>query len=174
MPCTCYGPHHRLGCTLHSSSSCSGDTAVRPERADKLLSLPNLGDGSAVDLMDDMQSLLGSDEGGFLLPQPFLHRLPPPVCTALVNSPCLAVGDFHGLAKEADCVLVTSRHFSIYRVALDTLQPAADKEDLLMGARVFARRRWGDLYFFLCGRKAWCNIFLCILEVRENAKVSAQ
>lgn len=102
-----------MGCTLHSSSSCSGDTAVHPERADKLLSLPGLGDGSAVALMADMLSLLGSDEGGFLLLQLFLHQLPPPVRAALVNSPCLAVGDFHGLAKEADCILLTSWHFSI-------------------------------------------------------------
>lgn len=43
------------------------------------------------------------------------------------------VGDYHGLAKEADCVLLTSRHFSIYGVASDTLQPAVDNEDPVMG-----------------------------------------
>lgn len=39
------------------------------ERADKLLSLPGLGDGSAVDLMDNMLSLVGLDESAFLFPQ---------------------------------------------------------------------------------------------------------
>lgn len=147
---------------------------IRPEIAEKLLSLPSLGDGSAVDLMNNMLSLLASDEGGFLLPQLFQHQLPPPVRAALVNSLCLVVGGFHGLTEEADCVLLTSLHFSIYGVASDTLQPAADNEDLVMGARVFARRRWGDLCFFLCGRKARRDISPCTLEVRENAKVSAQ
>lgn len=32
----------------------------------RLLSLLGLGNGSAVDLMDSMLSMLGSDEGGFL------------------------------------------------------------------------------------------------------------
>lgn len=85
------------------------------KRAGKLLSVPGLGDGSAVDLMDDMLSLLGSDEGGFLLLQIFLHRLPP-----LELPGELSVLDCwpFGLAKEADCVLLTSRPFSIYEVAL--------------------------------------------------------
>lgn len=75
-----------------------------------------------------MLSLLGSDEGVFLLLQIFLHQFPPQVeRAALVNFLCLAVGDFHGLAKEADCVLLTSGHFSIYGVA------SADNEDPVMG-----------------------------------------
>lgn len=44
------------------------------ERADKLLSLPDLGDGMAMDLMDNMLSLLGSDEGGFIFPHIFLPQ----------------------------------------------------------------------------------------------------
>lgn len=36
------------------------------ERADRILSLSNLGDRMTMDLMDNMFSLLGLDEGGFL------------------------------------------------------------------------------------------------------------
>lgn len=45
------------------------------ERADKLLSLPGLGDGSAVKLMDNILSLVGLDESAFLFPQIFLQLL---------------------------------------------------------------------------------------------------
>ncbi|CAF88837.1 unnamed protein product [Tetraodon nigroviridis] len=89
------------------------------ERADKLLSLPGLGDGSAVDLMDSMLSLLGSDEGGFLFPHIFLRQLPHPVRAALANSPSLAAGDFRCLAEEADRVLLTARRTSVLSVLAD-------------------------------------------------------
>ncbi|TWW69300.1 hypothetical protein D4764_18G0001060 [Takifugu flavidus] len=81
------------------------------ERAYKLLFLPGLGDGSAVDLMDSMLPFLGSDEGGFLFPHIFLRQLPHPVQVALANSPSLAAGDFCGLAEEAGHVLVTARRY---------------------------------------------------------------
>ncbi|XP_053734725.1 uncharacterized protein LOC128767052 [Synchiropus splendidus] len=67
------------------------------ERADKLLSLPGLGDGSAVDLMDEMLSLLGSEDGGFLFPHLFLRQLPLTVRSTLANSPSLDAGDFRAL-----------------------------------------------------------------------------
>ena len=79
------------------------------ERADKLLNLPGLGDRSAVDLMDAMLSLLGSDDGGFLFPHLFLRQLPQHVRAALANSPQLSAGNYRGLAEEADRVLLASR-----------------------------------------------------------------
>lgn len=84
------------------------------------------------------------------------------------------MGDFYGLAKEADCVLLTSRHLSIYRVVLDTLQPAADNEDPVMGLEFSPVGDGATCDSFLCGRKAQRYISPCTLEVRENAKVSAQ
>ena len=92
------------------------------ERADKMLALPGLGDGSAVDLMDSMLSPLGSDVGGFLFPHIFLRQLPPPVRAALANSPCLTASDYRGLAEEADRVLLATRRFSVQSVSSDPRQ----------------------------------------------------
>ncbi|CAF98772.1 unnamed protein product [Tetraodon nigroviridis] len=114
------------------------------ERADKLLSLPGLGDGSAVDLMDSMLSLLGSDEGGFLFPHIFLRQLPHPVRAALANSPSLAAGDFRGLAEEADRVLLTARRTSVRSVLADpqllvSEDPDQDFSIRLAGATIFSK-----------------------------------
>lgn len=73
--------------------------------------------------MDNMVSLLGLDEGSFLFPHIFLCQLLPLVHAALLNSPCLAAGDFCDLADQ---VLLYSRHFSIHGMASDTLQLAAE------------------------------------------------
>lgn len=103
------------------------------ERGNKLLSQPSLGDGTAVDLMDNMLSLLCSDEGGFLFLHIFLCQLPPLVCAALANSPCLAASNFCGLAEEADRLLFSSSCFFIQEVPSDTLQAATEDEDPLGG-----------------------------------------
>ncbi|XP_035981033.1 uncharacterized protein LOC118556803 [Fundulus heteroclitus] len=72
------------------------------ERAEKLLSLSGLGDGSALELMESMLSLLGDDEGGFLFIHLFLRQLPAPVRIALANSSLLREKDFRSLAEKAD------------------------------------------------------------------------
>ncbi|XP_061736708.1 uncharacterized protein LOC133538861 [Nerophis ophidion] len=61
-------------------------TLTDTERADRLLSLPGLGDGTAVDLMDSMLSLLGSEEGGLIFPHLFLRRLPPVARAAITGA----------------------------------------------------------------------------------------
>lgn len=66
---------------------------------------------------------------GFLFLHIFLHQIPSPVCTAPAKCLCLAAGDFQGLAKEADRVVLTSRCFSICVVASDSLQPAVEDVD---------------------------------------------
>lgn len=91
------------------------------ERADKLLSLPDLGDGMAMDLMDNMLSLLGSDEGGFIFPHIFLPQLTPSVCVTLANSPHLASGDYRSLVEKADCVLLAMRNLAVRSVTLERL-----------------------------------------------------
>lgn len=49
------------------------------KRVDKLLSVPGLGEGLTVDLMDNLLSWLGLDKGGFLFPHIFLNQLLPSV-----------------------------------------------------------------------------------------------
>lgn len=61
--------------------------------------------------MDNILSLLGSDDGGFLFPHLFLRLLPTTVRAALANSPCLLAGDHRGLAEEVDRVLLATRRF---------------------------------------------------------------
>lgn len=45
------------------------------ERAKKLLSLPGLGDGTTLEVMESILSLLGMDDGRFLFTQEFLQHL---------------------------------------------------------------------------------------------------
>ncbi|XP_029692177.1 uncharacterized protein [Takifugu rubripes] len=146
------------------------------ERADKLLSLPGLGDGSAVDLMDSMLSLLGADEGGFLFPHIFLRQLPHPVRAALANSPSLAAGDFRGLAEEADRVLLTARRTSVQSVLADSRLLVPEDTDQAMVAGVSSRRRKSDLCFFhqRFGHKARRCVPPCAFETQGNARAGAQ
>ena len=147
------------------------------ERADKLLSQPGIGDGSAVDLMDSMLSLLGSDDGGFLFPHIFLRQLPAPVQAALANSPCLAAGDYRGLAEEADRVLLTTRRFSVQNVASDLQQPTTEGVSPTVVAGVSTAMRHRDP---LChfhrrfGSKARRCVPPCSFKVSGNAKADAQ
>lgn len=64
----------------------------------------------------------------------FYASSPPPVRAALANSPCLAAGNFWGLAEEADQVLLSSRCFSDHNVASDTVQPSATDADMTLAA----------------------------------------
>ncbi|XP_077439341.1 uncharacterized protein LOC144062164 [Vanacampus margaritifer] len=119
------------------------------ERADRLLSLPGLGDGTAVDLMDKMLSLLGSDEGGFVFPHIFLRQLPPPVRAVLANFACLASCDYRALAEEADRVLLATRRFAVQSVAADHLLEATpDAGPTVVAGVVTRKRRERALCFF--------------------------
>ena len=145
------------------------------ERADRLLSLPGLGDGSAVDRMDEMLSLLGSDSGGFLFPHIFLRQLPPQVRATLANSPRLAENDFRGLAEEADRVLLSTRRLSVQSVASEPPRLSVDDADPVVVAGVSTRKH-GDLCFFhrRYGAKARRCVPPCAFEMAGNAKAGAQ
>lgn len=116
VSCNCYVPQHSTEDTPLKQLLLRRYNLSAAERADKLLSLPSLGDRSAADLMDSMLSLLSSNDGGFLFPHIFLCHLLPLVHATLANSPCLAAGYFWGLIEEADKVLLSSRPFSVQNV----------------------------------------------------------
>ncbi|XP_061566754.1 uncharacterized protein LOC133420887 [Cololabis saira] len=140
------------------------------ERADRLLSLPGLGDGSAVELMDQMFLLLGQDDGGFLFPHLFLRQLPPPVRTALANSSCLVTGD---LAEEADRVLIATRSLAVHHVATTAQRSTSEDADPAVVAAVKTQRRRGtDLCFFhqRFGAKARRCVPPCQLEPPGNRR----
>ncbi|XP_054862562.1 uncharacterized protein LOC129347893 [Amphiprion ocellaris] len=140
------------------------------ERADKLLSLSGLGDCTAVDLMDDMLSLLGSDEGGFLFPHIFLRQLPREVRAALANSPLLAAGDFRGLAEEADRVLLASRRVTVQSATMDPQQMSPT--DPAVVSAVSARARRGSplcFYHRRFGVKARRCVPPCTFDSSGNA-----
>ena len=147
------------------------------ERADKLLSLPGLGDGSAVDLMDSMLSLLGADEGGFLFPHIFLRQLPSAVRAALANSPCLAAGDYRGLAEEADRVLLSTRRFCVQSVTSDPLPSTSGDVGPAVVAGVSMRKQHEEALCYFhrrYGSKARRCVPPCTFEVPGNGKVGAQ
>lgn len=150
-------------------------TLSAAERADKLLSLPGLGDRSAVDLMDNMLSLLGADDGGFLFPHLFLRQLPPPVRATLANSPSLTAGDFRGLAEEADRILLSSRGASVQSVTSDSPH-STTIVDPVMAAGVSTPRQRSVLCFYhrRFGAKAHRCIPPCSFQTPGNGRVSVQ
>ncbi|CAI5688922.1 unnamed protein product [Oreochromis niloticus] len=93
------------------------------ERAEQLLNLSGLGGGTALELMENMLSLLGPDDGGFLFVHLFLRQLPAAVRAVLANSPLLPAKDYRSLAEEADRILLASRTFDVHALATDL--PAA-------------------------------------------------
>ncbi|CAI5660075.1 unnamed protein product [Oreochromis niloticus] len=93
------------------------------ERAEQLLNLSGLGGGTALELMENMLSLLGPDDGGFLFVHLFLRQLPAAVRAVLANSPLLPAKDYCSLAEEADRILLASRTFDVHALATDS--PAA-------------------------------------------------
>ncbi|XP_035980454.1 uncharacterized protein LOC110367438 [Fundulus heteroclitus] len=103
------------------------------ERAEKLLSLSGLGDGSALELMESMLSLLGDDEGGFLFIHLFLRQLPAPVRIALANSSLLREKDYRSLAEEADRILLASKTFTVQSLAKE---PTASSSEPLQSSAV--------------------------------------
>lgn len=146
VPCTCYGPHRG------------------PEAAPAMEIQP----------VCRLKSRLAtfSPQLGHRTLDSFVLKLLPPVRATLANSPCLASGDFFCLAEEVDHVPCSTRHFSIYRVALDILQPAVDNRD----PGDSNQRRCGNLCFFhrCFGRKAPYFVLPCTFKVMGNAKASTQ
>ncbi|XP_037831836.1 uncharacterized protein LOC112451161 [Kryptolebias marmoratus] len=116
------------------------------ERAEKLLSLSGLGDGSALELMESMLSLLGSDDGGFLFIHLFLRQLPAPVRAVLANSPLLLQKDYRSLAEEADRILLATRTFAVQAVVRGAIgggrdrYPKASRSRLLFLPPAFRRQ----------------------------------
>ncbi|KAM9376200.1 uncharacterized protein KZ484_008805 [Pholidichthys leucotaenia] len=86
------------------------------ERAEKLLSHMELGDGSPVELMESMLFLVGADDGSFFFAHLFLKKLPALARAVLVNLPLLATKDYRALAEEADCIILANRSFGIQAV----------------------------------------------------------
>ncbi|CAI5673605.1 unnamed protein product [Oreochromis niloticus] len=90
------------------------------ERAEQLLNLSGLGGGTALELMENMLSLLGPDDGGFLFVHLFLRQPPAAVRAVLANSPLLPAKDYCSLAEEADRILLASRTFDVHALATDS------------------------------------------------------
>ncbi|XP_078812534.1 uncharacterized protein LOC144996713 [Oryzias latipes] len=141
------------------------------ERAERILSMSGLGDSSAVDLMDSMLSLLGSDEGCFLFPHIFLRQLPPPVRAALANSPRLAAGDYRGLAEEADRVLLATRRFAVQHVTSDAHLQETEDDPVSVSAVGEGARRGTSLCRFhqRFGSKAKRCVPPCAFSSSGNA-----
>lgn len=115
------------------------------EQAEKLLSLSGLGGGTALELMQNMLSLLGSNDGGLLFIHLFLRQLPVAVRTSLANFPFLAAQ--RSLAEEVDRILLVSRTFGAHAPAAKlpaTPPPAfsgADALALMAGTATQQHRR---------------------------------
>ncbi|XP_076734505.1 LOW QUALITY PROTEIN: uncharacterized protein K02A2.6 [Maylandia zebra] len=103
------------------------------ERAEKLLSLAGLGDGTALELFESMLSLLGADDGGFLFTHLFLRQLPAPVRAGLANSPLLATKDYRSLAEEADRILLATRTFGVQAIVQDSPACSPATSPMLQG-----------------------------------------
>ncbi|XP_061879645.1 uncharacterized protein LOC133631461 [Entelurus aequoreus] len=123
-------------------------TLTDAERADRLLSLPGLGDSTALDLMDSMLLLLGSEEGGFIFLHLFLRQLPPAARAVLANSASLASGDYRGLAEEADQVLLASRRFAVQSVEAPPLQTMENADPAVVAGVATRKRREASQCFF--------------------------
>lgn len=144
------------------------------KRADKILSLSGLGDSTAVDLMDDMLSLLGTDDGDFLFPHIFQRQLPPQVRTALANSPRLTASDYRGLAEEADRILLATRRFVVQSTAMEPQQRTVEDPAVVSAVGVMTPRRKSSLcsYHRRFGNKAKRCVPPCTFEVSGKCSSS--
>ncbi|XP_061924563.1 uncharacterized protein LOC133663866 [Entelurus aequoreus] len=151
-------------------------TLTDAERADRLLSLPGLGDSTALDLMDSMLSLLGSEEGRFIFPHLFLRQLPPAARAVLANSTSLASGDYRGLAEEADRVLLASRRFAVQSVEAPPLQTMENTDPAVVAGVATRKRREASQYFFhqRFGAKARRCVPPCSFTAPGNSNASVQ
>lgn len=153
------------------------------ERAEKLLSLAGLGDGTALELMESMLSLLGADDGGFLFTHLFLRQLPAPVRAGLANSPLLATKDYRSLAEEADRILLATRSFGVQAIVQDSPAFPPAPSPMLQGpsdsstvAGIAARRHRGKglcFYHQRFGAKARRCLPPCSFQTQGNGHVSA-
>lgn len=154
------------------------------ERAEKLLSLPGLGDGSALELMESMLSLLGADDGGFLFIHLFLRQLPTQVRAVLANSPLLLDGDYRSLAEEADRVLLATKTFTVQTVAptspvasVVSPPPSPEADGPSVVARIAAARRRGSDFCFYhqrFGARARRCLPPCNFKPQGNGNASAR
>ncbi|CAI5697407.1 unnamed protein product [Oreochromis niloticus] len=152
------------------------------ERAEKLLSLAGLGDGTAHELMESMLSLLGADDGGFLFTHLFLRQLPAPVRAGLANSPLLATKDYRSLAEEADRILLATRSFGVQAIVQDSPAFSPAPSPMLQGpsdsstvAGIAARRHRGKglcFYHQRFGAKARRCLPPCSFQTQGNGHVS--
>ena len=147
------------------------------ERAERLLSLNGLGDSRPTELMENMLALLGSGDASFLFVQLFLRQLPPPVRTALANSPLVATKDYRGLAEEADRILLATRQYSVQALLPTSAWTAPEElEDGAVAAVVDRRRRGGELCFYhrRFGTKAKRCVPPCAFPGQGNSSACAQ
>ncbi|XP_061780399.1 CD2-associated protein isoform X1 [Nerophis lumbriciformis] len=151
-------------------------TLTDAERADRLLSLPGLGDSTAVDLMDCMLSLLGSEDGGFIFPHLFLRQLPPAARAVLANSASLASGDYWGLAEEADRVLLASRRFAVQSLEAPLMQTMENADPAVLAGVATRKRREASQCFFhqRFGAKARRCIPPCSFTASGNSNAGVQ
>ena len=153
------------------------------ERAEKLLNLSGLGGGTALELMENMLSLLGPDDGGFLFAHLFLRQLPAAVRAVLANSPLLPAKDYRSLAEEADRILLASRTFDVHALATDspaapsTPPPASPGASApLLTAGIATRRHGGKnicFYHQRFGDRARRCLPPCAFTAQGNGPASA-
>lgn len=143
------------------------------EHADRLLSLTGLGDSKPSELMENMLTLLGSGDASFLFTHLFLRQLPPPVRTALANSPLVRTKDYRSLAEEADRLLLASRQFSVH--SLLPGEPGVD-DPVDVAAVTERRRKESSLCFYhrRFGVKARRCVPPCSFQPPGNEKAGAR
>ncbi|KAM9310038.1 uncharacterized protein KZ484_025989 [Pholidichthys leucotaenia] len=119
------------------------------ERAERLLRRSKLGDGSAVDLMEKMFALMGTDDGHFLFAHLFLRNLPTEARVVLANSLLLAVRDYRALAQEADRIILTTRALTVNAAASEPSETTRGGEEPPTAAGAKERQR-DTLCFYHC------------------------
>ncbi|CAI5671341.1 unnamed protein product [Oreochromis niloticus] len=153
------------------------------ERAEQLLSLAGLGDGTALEVMESMLSLLAADDGGFLFTHLFLRQLPAPVRAGLANSPLLATKDYRSLAEEPDRILLATRSFGIQAIVPDSpafspapspmLQGPSDLSTVAEIAALWHRGKGLCFYHQHFGVKARRCLPPCSFQTQGNGPTSA-
>ncbi|KAL3983488.1 17beta-estradiol 17-dehydrogenase / 3beta-hydroxysteroid 3-dehydrogenase [Sarotherodon galilaeus] len=143
------------------------------ERAEKLLNLSGLGGGTALELMENMLSLLGPDDGGFLFAHLFLRQLPAAMRAVLTNSPLLPAKDYRSLAEEADRILLATDS----PAAPSTPPPASPGASApLLTAGIATRRHRGKniCFYHQCfGDRARRCLAPCAFTAQGNGPASA-
>ncbi|KAM9332927.1 ester hydrolase C11orf54 homolog isoform 2-T2 [Pholidichthys leucotaenia] len=143
------------------------------ERAERLLTRTELGDGSAVDLMEKMLALRGTDDEHFLFAHLFLRTLPTAARAALANSPLLAMRDYRALAWEADRIINATRTITVNTAAAEPGETTRGGEEPPTAAAAGAKEREGETLCFYhrrFGEKARRCVPPCQFKRSGNAK----